>query len=88
MEMKTVFPGQYQILAYQYEARANQLPGFYANRTIHIHVQVHTKWKLRENGTIVAGRTVSTGQIYFTEKVSAKVMSLEPYASNTQIART
>lgn len=61
--------------------------GFYDDRSIHIHVQVHPSWKLRENGTIVTGNTISTGQIYFPEKVSAAIMALEPYASHTQIAR-
>ncbi|CAI7609772.1 unnamed protein product [Penicillium pancosmium] len=62
-------------------------PGFYDDRTIHIHVQVHTSWELRENGTIVTGNTISTGQIYFPEKVSAAIMAIEPYASHAQIAR-
>lgn len=60
---------------------------FYDDRTIDIHVQVHTGWKLRENRTIVIGSTISTGQIHFPEKVSATIRALEPYASHTQIAR-
>ncbi|GAT30076.1 hypothetical protein RIB2604_03300480 [Aspergillus luchuensis] len=63
-------------------------PGFYIQRTIHIHVQVHTDWSLRENGTIMTGNTVSTGQLYFDEALEQKIMSLEPYASHTQINRT
>ncbi|RAK98310.1 intradiol ring-cleavage dioxygenase [Aspergillus ibericus CBS 121593] len=63
-------------------------PGFYVDRAIHIHVQVHTDWSLRENGTIIASNTVSTGQIYFDEDVEEKLMSVEPYASHTQINRT
>ncbi|KAB8209521.1 intradioldioxygenaselike [Aspergillus parasiticus SU-1] len=63
-------------------------PGFYVERAIHIHVQAHTAWSVRGNGTIVSGNTVSTGQLYFDEALSQKVMSLEPYASHTQINRT
>ncbi|PYI10261.1 aromatic compound dioxygenase [Aspergillus sclerotiicarbonarius CBS 121057] len=61
---------------------------FYVDRAIHIHVQVHTDWSVRENGTIIAGNTVSTGQIYFDEEVEEKLMTVEPYASHTQINRT
>ncbi|KAJ5952429.1 uncharacterized protein N7479_010842 [Penicillium vulpinum] len=38
-------------------------PGFYVERAIHIHVQVHTDWTIRGNGTIAYGNTISTGQI-------------------------
>ncbi|OOF99949.1 hypothetical protein ASPCADRAFT_503879 [Aspergillus carbonarius ITEM 5010] len=63
-------------------------PGFYVERAIHIHVQVHTDWSVRENGTIIASDTVSTGQIYFDEEIEQRIMSLEPYASHTEINRT
>ncbi|KAJ5734907.1 Intradiol ring-cleavage dioxygenase [Penicillium malachiteum] len=63
-------------------------PGFYIQRSIHIHVQVHTDWILRENGTITTGNTVSTGQLYFDEALEENIMALEPYASHTQINRT
>ncbi|KAJ5093149.1 aromatic compound dioxygenase [Penicillium angulare] len=63
-------------------------PGFYIQRSIHIHVQAHTDWSVRENGTLVAGNTVSTGQIYFDEALEERIMKLEPYATHTQINRT
>ncbi|KAL4910575.1 hypothetical protein BDW74DRAFT_315 [Aspergillus multicolor] len=63
-------------------------PGFYVERAIHIHVQVHTNWTTRTNGTIVTSNTVSTGQLYFTEELEQQIMALEPYASHTQINRT
>ncbi|CAI7596241.1 unnamed protein product [Penicillium glandicola] len=63
-------------------------PGFYVQRSIHIHVQAHTDWTLRENGTIVTGNTVSTGQLYFDEALEEKIMALQPYASHTEINRT
>ncbi|KAH8895233.1 protocatechuate 3 [Thozetella sp. PMI_491] len=63
-------------------------PGFYVERTIHIHAQVHTEWQVRANGTIVASNTVGTGQLFFDEELSQQIMALEPYASHTQIDRT
>ncbi|RAH82818.1 hypothetical protein BO86DRAFT_310664, partial [Aspergillus japonicus CBS 114.51] len=63
-------------------------PGFYVARAIHIHVQVHTDWTLRANGTITSSHTVSTGQIYFAEELEREIMALEPYVSHTQINRT
>ncbi|KAJ5314026.1 uncharacterized protein N7443_000910 [Penicillium atrosanguineum] len=63
-------------------------PGFYIERAIHIHVQVHTDWTTRENGTLVFENTVSTGQLYFDEELEEKIMAMEPYSSHTQIKRT
>ncbi|RDW75531.1 intradiol ring-cleavage dioxygenase-2 [Coleophoma cylindrospora] len=63
-------------------------PGFYTARTIHIHAQVHTDWVLHDNGTLASGNKVSTGQMYFTEELSAQIMALEPYVSHTEIYRT
>jgi protocatechuate 3,4-dioxygenase beta subunit len=63
-------------------------PGFYVQRTIHIHAQVHTDWVLHSNGTLVSGNTVSTGQLYFEEALTEQIMALVPYASHTQINRT
>jgi len=63
-------------------------PGFYVERTIHIHAQVHTNWVVGVNGTIVSDETISTGQIFFDEDLSEQIMALEPYASHTQINRT
>ncbi|KAL0933332.1 uncharacterized protein CTRU02_212295 [Colletotrichum truncatum] len=63
-------------------------PGFYVERTIHIHAQVHTDWSVRSNGTIVASNIVSTGQLFFDEQLSQQIMALEPYVSHTEINRT
>jgi protocatechuate 3,4-dioxygenase beta subunit len=43
-------------------------PGWYPGRTVHIHVKVH-----------VDKETVLTSQIYFDEKVNAKVFTSSPY---------
>lgn len=64
------------------------VPGFYVQRAIHIHVQVHTDWVVRDNGTVATSNTISTGQLFINETMSAQLMALEPYASHTQINRT
>lgn len=63
-------------------------PGFYVERAIHIHVQAHTEWVVRTNGTIVTGNTRATGQIGFGEALSQEIMALAPYATHTEINRT
>ncbi|PYI07975.1 aromatic compound dioxygenase [Aspergillus sclerotiicarbonarius CBS 121057] len=62
-------------------------PGFYTNRAVHIHVQVHTNWSITSNGTIGAGKTVNTAQLFFDDDVAAEIMTVPPYASHTQITR-
>lgn len=63
-------------------------PGFYVERTIHIHVQAHTDWVLRGNGTITTSNIRSTGQLFFDEQLSQQIMALEPYSRHTEIERT
>lgn len=63
-------------------------PGFYIQRAIHIHAQVHVDWVLHDNGTIASGNTVSTGQLYMPEELNVEMMKLEPYVSHTAINRT
>ncbi|KZM27470.1 uncharacterized protein EKO05_0007595 [Ascochyta rabiei] len=63
-------------------------PGFYVGRAIHIHVQAHTDWVVRNNGTIVASNLASTGQIYFDEEITEKIMAMAPYNQHTEINRT
>jgi protocatechuate 3,4-dioxygenase beta subunit len=46
-------------------------PGWYQGRAIHIHMQVH-----------VRGRTVHTGQLFFNDSVSDRVVRLSPYSSH------
>lgn len=64
------------------------MPGFYVERAIHIHVQVHDNYVIRSNGTIASSDTISTGQLFIAEDLSQQLMALEPYASHTQINRT
>ncbi|KAF2161912.1 hypothetical protein M409DRAFT_58688 [Zasmidium cellare ATCC 36951] len=62
-------------------------PGFYVDRSIHIHVQAYTDWTVQRNGTVDSGRVVETGQLFFAEDLSEQIMSLEPYVSHTEITR-
>lgn len=64
------------------------VPGFYVERAIHIHAEVHIDWSITSNGTISSSNRVSTGQLYLNETVSQQLMALEPYVSHTQINRT
>jgi protocatechuate 3,4-dioxygenase beta subunit len=64
------------------------IPGFYIQRTIHIHVEAHTDWILAPNGTISSGNRVSTGQIYIDDSIAETLMSIEPYISHSTINRT
>ncbi|OTA99825.1 hypothetical protein M426DRAFT_16056 [Hypoxylon sp. CI-4A] len=64
------------------------VPGFYVERTIHIHVQVHENYAIRGNGTIATSNTISTGQLFIAEDLSEQLMATQPYASHTAINRT
>jgi protocatechuate 3,4-dioxygenase beta subunit len=52
-------------------------PGWYRGRTPHIHVKVH-----------VGGRVVHTGQLFFSDKVSAAVYRTSRYRSRGQADTT
>lgn len=62
-------------------------PGFYIQRTIHIHVQVQTDWSLLPNGTVNSSRIIETGQIFASEELSQQIMALDPYVTHTEVAR-
>jgi protocatechuate 3,4-dioxygenase beta subunit len=62
-------------------------PGFYIQRTIHIHVQVHTNWSLTADGRVNSSRVIETGQIFAGEALTEEIMALEPYSSHTEVAR-
>lgn len=64
------------------------MPGFYVDRTIHIHVQVHENYVIRGNGTIASSTTLSTGQLFLAEDLSERLMALEPYSTHDEINRT
>ena len=47
-------------------------PGWYRGRTVHIHVKVHL-------GGAVVGHVVHTGQLFFSDNLTAKVYQSGPY---------
>jgi protocatechuate 3,4-dioxygenase beta subunit len=66
---------------------ATLYPGWYAGRTIHIHLKVHIGGS--EQGEIYGGGHVShTGQLFFPEDITAEVARLQPYAKRLDIHRT
>ena len=52
-------------------------PGWYAGRTIHIHVKAH-----------VGGRVSHTGQIFFPEDLTEQIAKLDPYTNHSNVHRT
>ncbi len=58
---------------------ATIVPGWYAGRTMHIHLKVHTSG--------AQGTVVHTGQIFFPDAIDSVVAATAPYTSNTT-ART
>ncbi|KAK0234994.1 hypothetical protein EDD85DRAFT_735189, partial [Armillaria nabsnona] len=64
------------------------VPGFYVQRTMHIHVQVHQDWVLQSNGTVKTDTTANTGQIFLSDDLSEYLVSTEPYVLHTEIERT
>ncbi|MFI6340662.1 intradiol ring-cleavage dioxygenase [Streptomyces sp. NPDC050535] len=62
-------------------------PGWYRGRCIHIHLKVHTGVTLTADGSFTGGQELHTGQLFFSETVTATVARLSPYATNT-VTRT
>jgi protocatechuate 3,4-dioxygenase beta subunit len=58
-------------------------PGWYTGRAIHIHVEVHIGGHVTRAAKYAGGHVSHTGQLYFTEIISAEVAKLEPYKINT-----
>ncbi|MBF6214132.1 intradiol ring-cleavage dioxygenase [Nocardia puris] len=52
---------------------ATIFPGWYDNRTVHIHVKVH-----------VGGREIHTGQLYFDDEITSAVATFAPYTDRTE----
>ena len=53
------------------------MPGWYAGRTVHIHTKPHTGGTVTPAG-YRGGHTCHTGQLYFTEALTAA----QPYTAN------
>lgn len=57
-------------------------PGWYPGRAIHIHTKVHVGGSA-SGRTYEGGRAVHTGQLFFNESVSDRVLRLPPYNRRT-----
>jgi len=59
-------------------------PGFYAGRTIHVHVMVHTGWRAFDNGTFDShsGRLTHVGQFFFDDEWNDRVIETTHYRDN------
>jgi len=60
-------------------------PGYYEGRSIHVHVMVHHNWTANDNGTLVShsGTVQHTGQFFFNDRWSDKVLNTTAYQNNT-----
>ncbi|WP_405556993.1 intradiol ring-cleavage dioxygenase [Streptomyces canus] len=57
-------------------------PGWYAPRTCHIHVKVHTGGE-KEDGTYEGGTVNYTGQLFFDDTIAEEIFALEPYSQHS-----
>jgi protocatechuate 3,4-dioxygenase beta subunit len=62
-------------------------PGWYRGRCVHIHVKVHTNVTLTSDGSFTGGQELHTGQLFFSETITAAVAKVSPYSTNT-VTRT
>ncbi|CAF3619305.1 unnamed protein product [Adineta steineri] len=59
-------------------------PGWYAGRTIHIHIKVHIGGEYNSETSLYSGGTVvHTGQLFFNDSFSDTVAEQSPYNSHT-----
>jgi protocatechuate 3,4-dioxygenase beta subunit len=56
-------------------------PGWYQGRAIHIHMKAHVGGRAAGR-TYKGGRTAHTGQLFFNDSVSDRVVRLSPYSSH------
>jgi protocatechuate 3,4-dioxygenase beta subunit len=61
-------------------------PGWYIDRTIHIHLKVHLDGEAGK--TYEGGHTTHTGQLFFDDATTDQVMELQPYAGRPEEYRT
>jgi protocatechuate 3,4-dioxygenase beta subunit len=57
-------------------------PGWYAGRAIHIHLKTHLGGRAAGR-TFRGGHTVHTGQLFFNDSVSDRVVRLSPYSGRS-----
>jgi protocatechuate 3,4-dioxygenase beta subunit len=62
-------------------------PGWYAGRTIHVHIKVHLGGGMAGE-TYAGGHVCHTGQFFFPEDLTAQIAKLDPYISHSKVHRT
>lgn len=62
-------------------------PGWYAGRTIHIHLKVHVGGQAA-NEQYMAGHVSHTGQLFFPEDVTEQIARMDPYVQHSNVHRT
>ncbi|HKD08065.1 MAG TPA: intradiol ring-cleavage dioxygenase [Bryobacteraceae bacterium] len=60
-------------------------PGWYAGRTIHIHLKAHVGGS---GDPFSAGHVAHTGQMFFPEDLTERIAKLEPYSKRLSVHRT
>jgi protocatechuate 3,4-dioxygenase beta subunit len=66
---------------------ATVYPGWYAGRTIHIHLKVHVGGQAA-NEQYMAGHVSHTGQLFFPEDVTEQIARMDPYVQHSNVHRT
>jgi protocatechuate 3,4-dioxygenase beta subunit len=62
-------------------------PGWYAGRTIHIHIKVHLGGAVMDD-QYTGGHVSHTGQLFFPEDITEQISKMEPYANRSGVHRT
>ena len=62
-------------------------PGWYAGRTIHIHLKAHVGGRIVEDQH-AGGHVSHTGQLYFPEEITEQIAKMEPYVNHSDVHRT
>ncbi|HET9129755.1 MAG TPA: intradiol ring-cleavage dioxygenase [Terriglobia bacterium] len=66
---------------------ASIYPGWYAGRTIHIHLKVHLGGNAGAE-KYAGGHVSHTGQLFLPEDITEQIAKMEPYVSHSNVHRT
>jgi len=66
---------------------ATLYPGWYAGRTIHIHLKVHVGGSAAAE-RYAGGHVSHTGQLFLPEDITEQIAKMEPYLKHSNVHRT
>jgi protocatechuate 3,4-dioxygenase beta subunit len=66
---------------------ATLYPGWYAGRTIHIHLKVHLGGNAASE-KYAGGHVSHTGQLFLPEEITEQIAKMEPYSKHANVHRT